>query len=113
MALCWPTERFWGGRGHVRLWDCVRSLLSGDNEGGSCPEPSCHGRGHLGDRRGWDRAVEGVMGWGEHRDRAQCAPYVWWGFLAGWSLVLVRMALGAEDGVRLGDPTLCLHLPGG
>lgn len=83
VALCWPSERVWGGRGHVRLWGCVGSLLSGDNEGGNCPEPSCHGRGYLGDRRGWDRATEGVMGWGKHRDCAQRAPYMWWGAL-GW-----------------------------
>lgn len=59
--------------------------------------------------------MEGVKGWGEHRDRVKCVPTCDGEVLAGMEpgAESVRRALGAEDGVRLDDPMLCLHLPGG
>lgn len=123
-----PSERLWGGFGlfGVVSGTCrVETLVKGrDNVSGGCAnggtfaEWSCHGRGHLGDRRGWDRAVERVMGWGEQRDHAKCVMGSSW---LAWSLVLslsgglwgLRMGSGWMTppfplACRVGDATACL-----
>lgn len=119
-ALGWP----WPQEALGLCRECAKwGLLveGGDSDSGGCadggtfPVPSCRGRGHLGDRRGWDRAVEGVMGWGSTGTMQNVLPTRDGEPLAGMEpgAECARMALGAEDGVRLDDPILFLHLSGG
>lgn len=89
-----PSERLWGGFGHARLWGCVGNLprvgtTAREAVPMGAPLQSCPATG--GDIWVTQELLAGMEPGAES----------------------VRRALGAEDGVRLDGPTLCLHLSGG